>query len=180
MWAVPVSEARSRAGVLVVASGVNVTFLIGNLGRDPKLTYIPSGTALCKFSIGVNERAKINGEWTSKVTWFDIVVWGKRGETVAEHLRKGSQVYIRGRIQRGEYESKKSPGQIVKTLDIIADDVQFLGGKPAQREASEQVDTPHQDDAPSRQTAEGGTTTAPSAAPDEPLPVLEDEPESEL
>jgi single-strand DNA-binding protein len=80
---------------------MNRVTLMGRLGRDPELTYTPQGTAVAKFGLAVSEYVK---DGDNKTTWFNIVIFGKRAEVAAEHLRKGNGVLIEGKIQINEWE----------------------------------------------------------------------------
>lgn len=110
-----------------MARGVNKVILIGNLGRDPELTYTPSGLAIAKFSLATTEgRKNQEGVWTDHTEWHRIVIFGKTAETAGQYLTKGSQVFIEGRIAYGSYERE---GVKVNTTDIIVSTMQMLGGK---------------------------------------------------
>ena len=104
---------------------MNKAFLVGNLTRDPELSTIPNGTAVCKFSIAVNRRFS-NQEGTRETDFFNIIVWRALGENCAKYLKKGSKVGIVGRIQIREYEQD---GVKKYFTEIIADEVEFLTPK---------------------------------------------------
>jgi single-strand DNA-binding protein len=109
-----------------MARGINKVILVGNLGRDPELNYLPSGQSVCKFSLATSRAYKDKqGELKEETEWHNIVAWGKTGEICAQYLKKGGQAYIEGRIQSREYEGKD--GQKRKTYEIIAENVQILG-----------------------------------------------------
>jgi single-strand DNA-binding protein len=111
-----------------VASNINRVVLVGNLTRDPELRHTPSGTALCKLRIAVNTRQKdaTSGEWGDKPNYFDVTVWGSQGENCAQFLAKGRPVGIDGRLEWREWEQEGVKRQAV---EIIADNVQFLGSR---------------------------------------------------
>jgi single-strand DNA-binding protein len=111
-----------------VASNINRVVLVGNLTRDPELRHTPSGTALCKLRIAVNTRQKdgATGEWGDKPNYFDVTVWGSQGENCAQFLAKGRPVGIDGRLEWREWEQEGVKRQAV---EIIADNVQFLGSR---------------------------------------------------
>ena len=77
-----------------MARGVNKVILIGNLGRDPELSYTPSGLAVARFTLATTEGRKVEGEWTDETQWHRVVIFGKTAETAGQYLSKGSQVYI--------------------------------------------------------------------------------------
>lgn len=109
-----------------MANGVNKVILIGNLGKDPELRYTPSGIAVANFSIATNERWKDkDGNYQDRTEWHRIVAWRKLAETVGEYLKKGSQVYIEGRLQTRTWEDQN--GNKRSTTEIVADSLQMLG-----------------------------------------------------
>lgn len=104
---------------------MNIAILIGRLTKDPELRYIPSsGRAVATFSIAV-DRTFVGKDGQKQTDFFNIVVWGKQAENVANYLAKGSQVAIRGQIQNRNYETQN--GEKRYLTEIIADNVQFLG-----------------------------------------------------
>ena len=111
-----------------MAEGVNKAILVGNLGRDPELSYTQSGTARCRFSMATTESYTNNaGERQERVEWHNIVVWGKQAETVSKFLQKGRQVYLEGRIQNRSYDDKDGIKRYIS--EISANRVVFLGGR---------------------------------------------------
>ncbi|NOY79040.1 MAG: single-stranded DNA-binding protein [Calditrichaeota bacterium] len=109
-----------------MANGVNKVILIGNLGKDPELRYTPNGTAVASFSIATNERWKDKeGNFQDHTEWHRIVAWRKLAETVGEYLKKGSQVYIEGRLRTRTWEDQN--GNKRTTTEIVADSLQMLG-----------------------------------------------------
>ena len=123
-------------------ANLNKVFLIGNLTRDPELRYIPSGTAVTTFTVASN-RAYVNqaGEKKEDVCFVRVVVWARRAEVCAEFLSKGSPVFVEGRLQSRAWEDQN--GQKRSTIEVIANNVQFLGrGKtetPAELQGQEQT-----------------------------------------
>jgi single-strand DNA-binding protein len=111
-----------------MADGVNKVILVGNLGKDPEVSYTQSGTARCRFPIATSESYTDNsGNRQDKTEWHNIVVWGKQGENVGKFLSKGRQVYIEGKIQTRSWDDEKS-GQKRYMTEINAQRVVFLGG----------------------------------------------------
>lgn len=106
---------------------MNNVVLIGRLVRDPELSYTPSQTALCKFTIAVDRQSKEE----KTADYIRIVVWGKQAENCDRYLFKGKQVAVNGRIQTGSYKDKD--GKTVYTTDVIANNVEFLGGKTEEK-----------------------------------------------
>ena len=109
-------------------ASVNRVILVGNLGRDPELRYIPSGQAVANFTLATNDRWRDKeGNNQERTEWHRIVVWGKSAENCAQYLQKGRSVYIEGRLQTREWEDKD--GNKRQTTETIAQTVQFLGGR---------------------------------------------------
>ena len=109
-------------------ASVNRVILIGNLGRDPELRYLQSGQAVTTFSVATNDRwTDREGKPQERTEWHRVVVWGKQAENCANYLAKGRSVYIEGRLQTREWEDKE--GQKRQTTEIVAQTVQFLGGR---------------------------------------------------
>jgi single-strand DNA-binding protein len=108
---------------------VNKVILIGNLGKKPELRYTPGGQAVAQFSVATNERwgGKDGQPAQERTEWHRIVVWGRTAENCAQYLDKGRSVYVEGRLQTREWTDKE--GQKKYTTEIIAQTVQFLGGK---------------------------------------------------
>jgi single-strand DNA-binding protein len=112
-----------------MAANINRVVLLGNLTRDPELRHTPSGMAVCSLRIAVNTRRKDGGtgEWTEKPNYFDVTVWGNQGENCAQYLSKGRPVAIDGRLEWREWDAQD--GTKRQAVEIIADSVQFLGGR---------------------------------------------------
>lgn len=107
----------------------NKIVIVGHLGRDPEVRYLPDGTAVTSFSMATSEKKKDrSGEAQDITTWFKVTVWGKQGELASQYLAKGSQAYVEGRLSQSEYTDKD--GNRRTSLDVRASDVQFLDRKP--------------------------------------------------
>ncbi|MCA1681447.1 MAG: single-stranded DNA-binding protein, partial [Actinobacteria bacterium] len=125
----------------VAASNINRVILTGNLTRDPELRSTPSGTSVCSLRVACNTRRKdASGQWVDKPNFFDVTVWGGQGENCVQYLSKGRPVAIDGRLEWREWEAKDGSGKR-QSVDIVADSVQFLGGREGagngQRSASD-------------------------------------------
>ena len=106
---------------------LNKVMLIGRLGRDPELRYTPNGATVCNFSIATDESYKdSNGQMQDRTEWHNIVIWRKLGEIAGQYLKKGSLVYIEGKLQTRSWEQD---GQKRYTTEVIATDMTMLGGK---------------------------------------------------
>ena len=112
-----------------MARGVNKVILVGNLGRDPEMRYIESGTAIANITVATSEswNDKQTGEKVEKTEWHRVVFFGKLAEIVGEYLRKGSQVYIEGSLQTRKWQD--DGGNDRYTTEIKARDMQMLGSR---------------------------------------------------
>ncbi len=122
--------------------GVNKVILIGNLGKDPELRYLPSGQAVVKFPLATGARWKDkDGQLQERTDWHNIVAFGRQGEVCNEYLKKGSPVYIEGRIQTRSWEDKD--GNKKYMTEIVAQSINLLGrkGEP-EEEVPEKVEEP--------------------------------------
>src|SRR6476469_3812670 len=110
-------------------ANINRVVLVGNLTRDPDIRNTPSGTAVCKLRIAVNTRMKdgATGQWTDKPNYFDVTVWGNQGESCAQYLSKGRPVAVDGRLDWREWQAQD--GGKRESVEIVAESVQFLGGR---------------------------------------------------
>ena len=104
---------------------LNHVVLIGRLVKDAELKTIASGQAVCKFSIAVNRRRKNGDQWEDEANYFDIVVWGRQGETLHQYLQKGKMVAIDGELKQDRWEQD---GQKRSKVEIVAAYLQLLGG----------------------------------------------------
>lgn len=106
---------------------VNRVFLAGHLTRDPEPRYLPSGTAVASFGMAINRKWKgEGGEDKDEVCYVEIVFFGKRAEVISEYFKKGSPIFVEGRLKFEQWESKD--GQKRSTLKVVADNFQFVGG----------------------------------------------------
>ena len=115
--------------------GVNKAIIVGNLGQDPDTRYMPSGSAVTNISIATSEKwkDKQTGEPRERTEWHKVSMFGRLAEIAAEYLRKGSQVYIEGKLRTRKWDKD---GQTHYTTEIIADQMQMLGGKQNQQQPS--------------------------------------------
>jgi single-strand DNA-binding protein len=124
-------------------ASLNKTILIGNLTRAPELRYTPSGTAVGNMTLAVNRRYSVNGETREEVLFIGIVAWGKTAENCSQYLDKGSALMVEGRLQSRDWTGKD--GQKHKVIEVVAENVQFLGAKKKET-ASRDVGAPAADD----------------------------------
>ena len=107
---------------------VNKAILVGRLGRDPETRYTSGGQAVCNFSVATDETYKDrNGERQKRTEWHKIVVWGKQAEIAQQYLRKGSLIFVEGRIQTRQWDDKE--GQKRTSTEIVATNFRMLGGR---------------------------------------------------
>jgi single-strand DNA-binding protein len=113
----------------MAGSNINRVIITGNLTRDPELKALPeSSTSVCSLRVACNGRRKANdGQWEDVPNYFDVTVWGQQGENCAKYLSKGRPVAVDGRLRWREWTTQE--GQKRQAVDIIADSVQFLGGR---------------------------------------------------
>ncbi len=118
---------------------MNKIMLIGNLGKDPEMSYTPNGVAFTRFTIAVNRYTKgAEGEPRKKETdWFNIVAWRQLAETCNSYLRKGSKVYIEGRLSQREYVAKDGSNRTA--IEVVASEMEMLDRKPEQSSSSESL-----------------------------------------
>ena len=125
--------------------GVNKVILVGSLGADPEVKYMPSGGAVTSISMATSDQwvDKKSGEKQERTEWHRVTLFNRLGEIAGEYLKKGSQVYIEGSIRTDKYQDKAT-GQDRYSTQIIASNMQLLGGKsaPAQSSARSQSDSP--------------------------------------
>ncbi|MCW8964326.1 MAG: single-stranded DNA-binding protein [Gammaproteobacteria bacterium] len=112
-----------------MARGVNKVILVGNLGKDPDIRYTPGGAAVANVTIATNEswKDKNTGEMQEKTEWHNVVFFSRLAEIVGEYLKKGSQVYVEGRLQTRKWQDKS--GNDRYTTEIVANEMQMLGGR---------------------------------------------------
>jgi len=112
-----------------MARGINKVILVGNLGNDPDVRYTAGGAAVANVSIATTDswKDKESGEMQDRTEWHKVVFFGRLAEIVAEYLRKGSQVYVEGRLQTRKWQDKE--GHDRYTTEIVAGEMQMLGGR---------------------------------------------------
>ena len=112
-----------------MARGVNKVILVGNLGADPEIRYMPSGSAVANIRIATTEswKDKQSGEQQERTEWHHVVFFNRLAEIVGEYLRKGSQVYVEGALRTRKWQDKS--GNDRYTTEVVASDMQMLGGR---------------------------------------------------
>jgi single-strand DNA-binding protein len=137
-----------------MARGIAHVTLVGRLTRDPELRQTPNGASVCQLGVVVNYSYKdSSGHWIEKPSFFDVVVWGPQGENCAKYLSKGREVAVDGRLDQRSWDAQD--GTKRSKVEIVADQVMFIGGQGGQNETREPVarggkqpsgDAPAQDD----------------------------------
>jgi single-strand DNA-binding protein len=112
-----------------MARGINKVILIGHLGADPETRYMPSGSAVTNMRLATSEgwKDKTTGEQQERTEWHNVAMFGRLAEIAAEYLRKGSQVYIEGRLRTRKWQDRE--GQDRWTTEVVANEMQMLGGR---------------------------------------------------
>ena len=143
-----------------MARGVNKVILVGNLGRDPEVRYSPNGQAVANVTIATSEswKDKTTGDKQERTEWHRIVFFGRLAEIAGEYLKKGSQIYVEGRLQTRKWQDKD--GHDRYTTEIVANEMQMLGsregrGAPAADFAQEE---------PAAMNTSASSSKAPAAA----------------
>lgn len=135
-----------------MSKSVNKVILLGYIGRDPEVKFTPSGTPVAKFSLATNERFKDkNGDWQERGEWHNLVAWQRTAEIVGEYCKKGSQIYVEGRLRTDSWDDKES-GQKKYRTEIVIDELVLLAGKggakPSAGEPVEMITTITEDEKP--------------------------------
>jgi single-strand DNA-binding protein len=155
-----------------MARGVNKVILVGNLGQDPESRTTPGGTTVTNIRIATTDSwtDKQSGEKKEQTEWHTVVMWNRLGEIAAEYLRKGSQVYIEGRLQTRKWQDKTGADRY--TTEVVASDMQMLGGRGGGGGAAQETRDTREGGARSGGTAAAGTTTggAPGGDFDDDIP----------
>ena len=113
----------------MASRGINKVILIGNLGQDPEVRYMPNGGAVCNITVATSEtwKDKNTGEQQEKTEWHRVVMFRRLAEIAGEYLKKGSKVYLEGRLQTRKWQDQQ--GQDRYTTEIIADEMQMLDSR---------------------------------------------------
>ena len=128
-----------------MSRGVNKVILIGNLGADPEVRYTPSNDAVCNFTLATSEswKDKNTGQQKEQTEWHRVVIFRRLGEIAGEYLKKGSKVYIEGKLKTRKWQDKD--GQDRYTTEIVANEMQMLDGAKSSGERTESRTAPADD-----------------------------------
>ena len=139
-----------------MARGINKVILVGNLGRDPEVRYTANGGAVANITVATSEQwnDKQSGQKQERTEWHRVVLFGRLGEIAGEYLRKGSQVYLEGKLQTRKWQDQN--GQDRYTTEIVANEMQMLGSRGGGGGADFAPSSPEPKSAPSGAPASGG------------------------
>lgn len=121
-----------------MSKSVNKVILVGNVGKEPEVKYTPSGVPVASLALATNERYKDkqSGEWAERTEWHSLKAWQKTAEIIGEYVRKGSKIYVEGRLQTSSWEDKQSGEKKYRT-EVVVDELVLLSDKQdKQREAA--------------------------------------------
>jgi len=151
-------------------SGVNKVILIGNLGKDPEVRYLENGIAVARFTLATSENFKdrTSGERRTVTEWHNIVLWRGLAEIAEKFLKKGSQVYIEGKLKTSQYQDKE--GQTKYITEVQANNMTMLGSRTADGSGSDQNNAP----------SAASSNPTPSAPPATPPAQSDDSGEDDL
>ena len=142
-----------------MAKGVNKVFLLGNVGKDPEIRSTPSGTTVATFTLATADRAKDQqGNWADKTEWHNLVAFQRTAEIVRDYVKKGTQLFIEGKIQTRSWDDKES-GQKKYRTEILVNELSLLGGGPGRSEGASSGGY-------SRSSSSSSTTSGASSQPD--------------
>lgn len=138
-----------------MARGVNKVILVGNLGKDPEVRYTPSGLAVANITVATSEswKDKQSGETQERTEWHRVVFYQRLAEIVGEYLRKGSKIFVEGKLRTSKWQDKTT-GQDRYTTEIIADNMQMLDSKGSGNSA----DTSYEKPVAAAATADAGSS----------------------
>jgi single-strand DNA-binding protein len=115
-----------------MAKGVNKVFLLGNVGKDPEIRTTQSGTIVASFSLATADRAKDQqGNWADKTEWHNLVAFQRTAEIVRDYVKKGTQIFVEGKIQTRSWDDKTSGEKKYRT-EILVNELSLLGGRGAE------------------------------------------------
>jgi single-strand DNA-binding protein len=156
-------------------ASVNKVIIVGNLGRDPETRYMPNGEAVTNVAVATTEswKDKNSGEKKEVTEWHRITFYRKLAEIAGQYLKKGSSVYIEGRLQTRKWTDKENVERY--TTEIIADSMQMLGGRPGAGGGNAPMDDDYGSSAPAPRQSSGGGSSGGAARPaSKPAPNFSD------
>jgi single-strand DNA-binding protein len=151
-------------------ASINKVILIGNLGRDPEVRYTPNGSAICNISVATtrNWKDKTSGDKVEETEWHRVVFYDRLAEIAGEYLKKGRPVYVEGRLKTRKWQDKD--GKDVYTTEVIADNMQLLGGREGMGGGDSGDDHGDRGDRGEGRAPARSAAPAPRPAPPKPAP----------
>lgn len=154
----------------MAGKSVNKVILVGNLGKDPEVKYTAQGTAVAKVSLATNERFKDGrGEWQDRAEWHNLVMWARLAEIAGEYLKKGSKVYVEGRLQTHSWDDKQT-GQKKYMTEIVVGELVMLSGRGEGESGGQDERNDRNGFDQSRQSRGGTAVTPESPITDDDIP----------
>ncbi|MCO6550680.1 MAG: single-stranded DNA-binding protein [Gilliamella sp.] len=163
-----------------MARGINKVILVGNLGQDPEVRYMPNGNAVANFSVATSEtwKDKQTNETRDRTEWHRIVVFGKLAEIAGEYLKKGSQVYLEGQLQTRKWQDKS--GQDRYTTEVVVNPIggtlQMLGSRDGSQNWGQSANNSSSAPVPQSTTQNAPTTEQSTVVPEPPMDFDDDIP----
>lgn len=112
-----------------MAKSVNKVTLLGNLGKDPEIKFLPSGQAVANFGLATSDRYKDKaGEWQDRTEWHNVVAYGRTAEIVRDYVKKGNKLYVEGRLTTRSWDDKDSGKKVYRT-EVVVNDLVLIGGR---------------------------------------------------
>ena len=112
-----------------MAKSVNKVTLLGNLGKDPEIKFLPSGQAVANFGLATSDRYKDKaGEWQDRTEWHNVVAYGRTAEIVRDYVKKGNKLYVEGRLTTRSWDDKDTGKKVYRT-EIVVNDLVLIGGR---------------------------------------------------
>jgi len=112
-----------------MAKSVNKVTLLGNVGKDPEVKFLPSGTAVANLTLATSERTKDKGgEWQDRTEWHNLTAYQRTAEIIRDYVKKGSKIYVEGRIQTRSWDDKETQKKVYRT-EIVVNDLVLLSGR---------------------------------------------------
>ncbi|BDD07747.1 single-stranded DNA-binding protein 2 [Fulvitalea axinellae] len=157
-----------------MASGVNKVILIGNLGRDPEIRYLENGSPRVTFSLATSEdyTDRTSGERKTMTEWHNVVLWRRLAEIAEKYLRKGSKIYLEGRITNRQYQDQQGVTRYI--TEIVGQNMTMLGGNPRSDEAQARPQATGQQAQPSQAPQTPAAPQTPPQAPAAPEVSVDD------
>lgn len=148
-----------------MSRGINKVILVGHLGKDPEVKYLPSGSAVANITVATSEswKDKQSGDKQERTEWHNVVFFNRLAEIVGEYLKKGAQIYVEGSLRTRKWQDKE--GKDRYTTEIVAAEMQMLGGRQGAGGGASSSSS-HSDSAPSSSRSSAGPAAPAGGMPD--------------